>query len=534
MAYLIRFITKNAAGGVEHHDQPVDAEAITIGRSTDQVLHLKDRRARLQHAVIEPKDNAFRITTNTMAGVTVNRKSQRSTKLEVGDVIEVGANIIRVIDAPEGFEFAISFELRDDADGEFLISRWSTPTSGIGGWSKRKIAWSLVAIVLLLGFTLPALVMHDFLLAGPVSSVHASIASECGSCHTTLFKRVPDEACIECHAVQRHTTDSQHAVLGETRCATCHLEHNEPAQLVNQHQDLCAGCHADLPSAVDLQNATDFLDGHPDFKVSLKRPASAPDGEVEWLVEHIDLDSATSADTSNLSFNHKIHLDSDGIITPDGMRVIECAECHTPDPGGARMQAISMDEHCSDCHTLAFDPDDPTRTVPHGDADAVVQALIEYYSARLLGSDPDAVDQRVRRPGKRLSRADRDRVAAEARTEALTIAEDLFERRACVNCHTVTKTGGAVPWQVEPVQLTELFFPHAVFSHASHDTDVGSCDSCHGASKSEVATDLLIPNISVCRDCHGSGESGRNSSTQIPSTCVMCHGFHFETKDTYP
>jgi len=534
MAYLIRFITRNPAGGVEYHDRKIDAPEISIGRSTDQVLHLKDRRARLQHAVIAPRDGEVFITTNAMAGVTVNDKSQRSAKLKTGDVIEVGANIIRVIESPDGFDFAISFELAEDAGGEHLVSRWSTPTQGLAGWSKRRIAWSLVAVVMVLGFAIPALTMHQFLLAGPVNSAHASIANDCGSCHTTLFNRVPDDACVDCHTVQRHTAQDQHAVVGETRCAACHLEHNEPPQLVNQHQDLCASCHSDLPSNVELQNAADFLDGHPAFKVSLKRPTSLPSGETEWLVEHVDLAGSGSADSSNLNFNHQVHLDADGIITPDGMRVIECAECHIPDPGGARMQPISMDEHCSDCHTLAFDPDDPSRTVPHGDTEAVVQALIEYYSARLLGSDPDDAGQRLRRPGQRLSRADRDRVAAEARGEALEVAEDLFERRACVNCHTVTKTKGEVPWHVEPVQLTELFFPHTVFSHASHDTDASGCDSCHGATQSSVATDLLIPDIEVCRDCHGSGESGRNSSTQIPSTCVMCHGFHFESKEPYP
>ena len=534
MAHLIRFITKNPAGGVEHHDRRVDASEITIGRSTDQVLHLKDRRARLQHAVIAPKDGAVFITTSAMAGVTVNGKSQRNAELKTGDVIEVGANIIRVIDPPDGFEFAISFELAEDADGEYLASRWSTPTSGLGGWSKRKIAWSLVAVVLVAGFAVPALLMKSFLLAGPVNSVHTSIANDCGSCHTDLFNRVPDNACVDCHTVQRHTTKKEHAVIGDTRCASCHLEHNEPPQLVNQHQGLCADCHTDLPANVDLQNAADFLDNHPAFKVSLLRPATLPDGELEWLVEHVDLATAATADSSNLKFDHQAHLNADGIMTPDGLRVIDCAECHTPDPGGARMQPISMDEHCSDCHTLAFDPDDPSRTVPHGDADAVVQALIEYYSARLLGSDPDAVDQRVRRPGQRLSRGDRDRVAAEARTEALKVAEDLFERRACVNCHTVTKSVGDVPWQVETVRLTERFFPHTIFSHTSHDTDAAGCDNCHGATQSAAAADLLIPDIEVCRDCHGSGESGRNATTQVPSSCVMCHGFHFETKEAYP
>lgn len=400
------------------------------------------------------------------------------------------------------------------------------------------MAWVAAAVVVVAGFAIPLLLAKSFLLAGPVNSAHTTIADDCSSCHTTLFKRVPDEACIECHTVQRHTAPPAHAVLGETRCATCHLEHNEPPQLVNQHQDLCADCHADVPVELGLQNADDFLDGHPDFKVSLLRPSTLADGEIDseidWLVEHVDLAASASADLSNLKFDHKVHLVSDGIITPDGMRVIDCVECHTPDPGGARMQPISMDEHCSRCHTLAFDPDDPSRTVPHGDADAVVQALVEYYSARLLGSDPDAVNQRVRRPGQQLSRADRDRVAAEARTEALRVAEDLFERRACINCHTVSPSDGDAPWHVEPVKLTEQFFPHTVFSHAAHDSDAAGCDNCHNATQSSAATDLLIPDINVCRDCHGSGESGRNSSTQIPSTCVMCHGFHFDAKDPHP
>ena len=534
MTILIRFITSNPAGGVEHHDRKIDAPTITIGRSTDQVLHLKDRRARLQHAVIAPKDGAAHITTSALAGVTVNGKSQRSARLKTGDVIEVGANIIRVIDAPDGYDYAISFELSQDADDEQLASRWSSQASGIGGWSKRKIAWSLAVAVLILGFAIPFAVMRGFLLAGPVNSVHATIADDCGSCHTTLFARVPDTACVDCHTVQRHTNDTAHSVLGDTRCASCHLEHNEPPQLVNQHQELCANCHADLPADAVLQNAADFLDKHPEFNVSLLRQTVSLDGTTEWAAESMPLATASSSDLSNLNFNHKAHLNADGIITPDGVRVIECAECHVPDPGGARMQAISMDENCSGCHTLAFDPDDPTRSVPHGDADAVVQALIEYYSARLLGSDDNAVDQRVRRPGQSLTRADRDRVAAEARTEALKVAEDLFERRACVTCHTVTKTDGPVPWHVEPVKLTESFFPNTRFLHASHDTDAVSCDSCHNATLSEQATDLLIPDIGVCRDCHGSGAAGRNSANQVPSTCVMCHGFHFDAKDPYP
>jgi hypothetical protein len=160
----------------------------------------------------------------------------------------------------------------------------------------------------------------------------------------------------------------------------------------------------------------------------------------------------------------------------------------------------------------------------------------KYYSARLLGADVDEVEQRVRRPGQALSRADRDRAAAEAKVQALKVAEDLFERRACTNCHEVNKVAGNVelPWEVVPVTLTESFLPHANFSHAAHQTEVTSCESCHNAGASSSADDILIPDIDSCRGCHGSGIAKRNNAEQTPSTCVMCHSFHFEGKGTYP
>ena len=535
MNYLIRFITKNAAGGVEHSDKIVEAAVITIGRATDQVLHLKDRRARLQHAVIEQQVDGVHITTNALTGVVVNGRSQRSAKLKAGDVIEVGSNILRVIDAPDGIDFAVTFELSTDASSSHFVDNWTAPVSGISGWSKRRLSWTLVAVVAILAMALPSFYFEDLRLAGPVHSAHSSIANECESCHVKSFQRVPDMACMECHTVDRHVTQGE-AVLGDIRCASCHLEHNEPAELVNRHQDLCSGCHADLADDVALESAEDFLDAHPEFKISLLQMSAAEGGEPEWNVDRLLLSDAQGAERSNLIFNHAVHLDEAGIVTPEGRRVIECTECHEPQPGGALMKPIVMDEHCSGCHTLSFDPDDPSREIPHGDPASVIQALVEYYSARLLGADLDAVNQRVRRPGRALTRADRDRAAAEARKRALSVAADLFERRACTTCHDVTRVddNSDVPWQVLPVRLTASFLVHANFSHSAHETEVSSCDGCHQAGLSEAASDVLIPGIENCRDCHGSGYSNRNNSAQIPSTCVMCHSFHFDGKGTHP
>jgi len=549
MKTLIRFITRNAAGGDEHNDKFVDADVITVGRATDQILHLKDRQARLQHAQIKRQNGEFHITTGALAGVTVNGRSQRDARLLVGDVIEVGANILRVIDVPADVDFALSFELSAQARSEDLVADWSATPTNLGGFSKRRLSWILVSLVFVFAFVLPGLsLLHPSVatvmrtsavlpddglwLAGPVHSAHSATSSECQNCHTDAFSRVKDSACTACHAADKHVMQAEHSVLGEVRCASCHLEHNEPQQLIKQHQGLCADCHRDTPDDVELGRASDFLDAHPDFKVSLLVPTIVADGNTEWALQRLLLTEAQTADRSNLKFDHKVHLDDAGIVTPDGRRVLECIDCHQPEPGGARMQAITMDEHCSSCHALNFDADDPSRTVPHGDPEGVLQVLIEYYSARLLGADSEVVEQRLRRPGQSLSRADRDRAAAEARVQALAVAEDLFERRACANCHVVHKRDNNedMPWYVAPVRLTESFFPHASFSHATHDTEVTSCDDCHNASASQSSADVLIPGISTCRDCHGSAVARRNNASQTPSTCIMCHNFHFPAK----
>ena len=555
MKFLIRFVTTNAAGGLEQSDKHIETQILTIGRATDQILHLRDRRARLQHARIEVREGAVHITSNALAGVSVNGRSQRDARLVAGDVIEVGSNILRVIEAPDGVDFAMTFELKAEVSSDDVVPSWDASATSDIGTSKRRLSWIAAGTVLLLAFVIPSLSMlggsvasvsrstallpdDSWWLAGPVHGKHASTSADCQNCHVDAFRRVPDEACLACHTATRHVAVPVEPILGDARCATCHFEHNEPPSLIKQHQGLCADCHrqALASSGVDLPPAADFLDAHPRFKVSLLRPTPAPEGKIEWTVNRRYLEAAAGSDNSNLEFDHAAHLNSDGIVAPEGKRVIACTDCHVTEPGGAGMLPISMDDHCSSCHTLSFDPDEPDRSVPHGDPEAVLQVLIEYYSARLLGTDPDAAEQRVRRPGRKLSRADRDKAAAEAKVQALAVATDLFERRACVNCHEVTKAGdnAELPWVVQPVRLTAAFFPRASFSHSAHDTEVTSCNGCHNASDSDDASDVLMPGIDTCRDCHGSSVARRNDAGQTPSTCIMCHRFHVPGKGSHP
>ena len=52
MRVLIRFLRRGTAGAVEAKERLFEGEAVTLGRSTDQTLHLKDKRVALRHARI--------------------------------------------------------------------------------------------------------------------------------------------------------------------------------------------------------------------------------------------------------------------------------------------------------------------------------------------------------------------------------------------------------------------------------------------------------------------------------------------------
>ncbi|HTH28567.1 MAG TPA: hypothetical protein VL918_08880, partial [Sphingobium sp.] len=48
------------------------------------------------------------------------------------------------------------------------------------------------------------------------------------------------------------------------------------------------------------------------------------------------------------------------------------------------------------------------------------------------------------------------------------------------------------------------------------------CESCHGASRSDKASDLLLPDLKSCRTCHG----GEGSGAKVATGCALCHNYH--------
>lgn len=560
MRAVIRFLSRGHAGAVEQRDRVFEGDAITIGRATDQVLHLKDRRVGLQHARILRSGERLVISASAVSGVLVNGAVRRDAEIRPGDVVQVGSNTLKFVAPPAGFDAAFTFEL--DAAARVAEAARERPQLDLANTrlNRRVASWMMFIAIAALGLLVPLLAVRSpdarpaltaahlpsdhAWSSGPLHAAHQNLASRCETCHEQPFIRVRSSACLECHgsSVHRHVgMDVNVEQLDSTRCAQCHAEHNEPATLVRADAGLCVACHGRLERVAEGSGAatrvTDFAREHPEFRVSLLMPRSATANE--WAPQRETLGTAGFREQSRLKFPHDTHLDPKGIKSADGTLVMRCADCHVAEAGGRRMQQVRMEEHCQSCHRLDFEPADPERQVPHGAVTRVVQTLNEYYSARYLEGYPDPLatarpDRRVARPGVQLSPAERARLLAAASDKAWRVARDLIERRTCQDCHVVEVVTGEVaatstPWRVLPVLLTSEWMPKAQFDHARHATTLSECDSCHTARKSHEAADVLMPRIAACRECHSGTEGTRTADDRVASTCMLCHSFHVDT-----
>jgi hypothetical protein len=559
---LIRFLTRSAAGAVETRERVFEGEALTLGRATDQVLQLKDRRAALEHARIARRGDHVTVTALGQAGVVVNGSLAREARLAPRDTVQIGANLLRIIEAPPGFDLAFTFELdpgarAEEAAGQAAQLRIGDSLLGMRSWSWLLFVGVLALCLLIPGSGLLDPAWRDRLRAtvlpadtawsaGPLASVHHVVAGKCETCHERPFVRVRDDACLACHGAQLRDhapeiIEAGHA-LDRARCTDCHREHDGSTLLVRTDDATCALCHAGIEAVAGAEStvgdASDFGTDHPDFRVTLLLMTRAAGAHWEQGTRRGRPGEAGLVEDSGLVFGHETHLDPDGIEGPAGDVVLACGDCHRPEPGGGRMQPITMERDCADCHRLDFEPADPERVVPHGDPAVVLETLVEYYSKRYLQGFPDplAASQAARplqRAGPPLTAADREAALEKARARATDAARDLFERRSCGLCHEVSRVESFNPaagWLVRPVVLTRSWMPEARFDHGRHGTELTPCATCHAAEASDDARDILMPAIAVCRDCHAGSTGAPAATNTVASGCMTCHGFHRDTQ----
>jgi len=540
MHVLVRFFTRRSRGHASHHDQTYTGARLTLGRGTDQDIHLPNLRVTLAHAeLVESADGRVRLQAVQSSSFRHNGVAVQSVMLAVDDQIEIGPYRLTVVAQP-GMDLAL--EIVDAAagrGGEFEQAIYSRARLDLAanGLTRRRfalgLAGSLLGLLLILPLSgvlapqfgnvlrnVPGVPSDHAWSPGTVSNAHAHFADQCERCHATPFVRVQNETCSACHTTTPHHVEADLLATGlfdGARCADCHHEHKPGGSIVRGDEGLCVACHGDLKRLVPatvLGDATHFGSDHPAF-TPLASARSDPPG--------------TNRATPGLAFSHRLHLDATGVKNAAGERVtLGCENCHEPEPGGGLMAPVAFEVHCNDCHRLRI-PGEEGREIPHGDVPATLAGVADYFAAKALTGGypnefaPDVVRLR-RRPGVELVAAERSTALAWAEEMSTLAIREMVAYTTCGVCHTAQATGkgGAEAWVLAPVGIPHAWLPKSRFSHTQHESM--ACADCHAdVAQSESSADVLLPDIAGCRTCHGGADA---RAGRLASTCITCHDFH--------
>jgi hypothetical protein len=506
-----------------HTEQEFDG-AITVGRATDNNLQLPGLLVALHHLRLTPSGELLlALECLSTVGVGVNGlPGQRSAVLAPGDEVQVGGHTLRLGLADEG---GLLLEVRERDPQSAELGDRATTSLEAAGWRMRRpaliAALLILAVCLVVPLLLRAVPAPGWLAAwlpsdqlwssGRISNAHIHFGHDCGSCHERLFVRVRDQACLACHEGIAHhgeTPESMaHAGLDERSCASCHFEHGGTHAVLTAHPALCTDCHASpdrFPALAAGAPVRDFARAHPPFRVAVVSR------EAPGALQRALLDERTR-DHSGLIYPHDLHLDPKGVRGPEGVEVLQCADCHRPGPGDVGFEPLRFEPHCQRCHQLDVDVGGLPFRLPHADSDAVRTLLESAIGMAPLRPAETASESDRRRPGERAERGDG--------SSTPEMIDDVFARRVCAKCHEVDRPENE-PLRVRAPDLRQTWMPMARFTHAPHQWV--ACEACHAASVSADSDDLLLPQIASCRDCHG----GVGSTSSIQSTCIDCHRFH--------
>lgn len=574
MSFIVRTVARTADGRDIIRPKAFSQAELSVGRGTDNDIHLPDLAVTLHHAVIRTAGQG-RIEIAAAAGLPfiVDGRSVEHAAIDVqrGADIHIGSHALTVA-AGEGEEIgstvitvervgAVSNASEEKEEAHVFSLARVMP-------SKRIMAWGLAIVVLALFLIWPIVSSHmqdpkaptkvafhadAMWSSGALSVAHKSLENNCKACHAQPGVAVRDDACVTCHTKVHDHADpkrlavamgspslgvkARHLVAGlfnipPGRCVECHTEHQGATAMPTTDQRFCTDCHSSLSKNLTdtkLLNAADFGNDHPQFQPTIRfaGPGGAP------MLRRVSLDANPQED-SGLKFPHKLHLSTTNGVAQMARTLggegygkpLECANCHRRDTTGNSFAPVKMEADCGACHSLAFDQVGGTvRTLRHGDPAQVVADIRAFYRSTAIFRGPATQGMARRRPGMFASPAASVAYAqgmVSRGGNAETAIKAVFSKGgACFDCHVITATGNArVPFAVTPVVLTKRYMAKGWFDHAAHDTE--SCASCHGVANSTKASDVNLPKIARCRECHG----GQDAHKAVPSGCAMCHDFH--------
>ena len=572
MAFLLRTITLTADGREIVRDMRIEKPQISVGRAAERDIHLADLAVEPDQARIAQLDER-RILVRSVGslGFTVDGRKAAQVEIDSARGAELGFGGHRITVAREGDAITLTVK-RDTALSDAAQEKDETAIFSLREKlpGKRLTAWVLSFLVLALFLALPIIsfatrapadtrktgqVVGDRAWSpGALSVAHHALEGKCEACHVKAFVSVRDESCKACHAdAHDHAPAARIALaraepgLGGTflnavartfgkegpgSCVSCHREHDGAGPMTPTPQAFCTDCHATLKQRLTdtrLGNARDFGTDHPEFRplvaVRPGLPGIHPTFERVSLADH-------PRDLTNLRFPHDIHLSRTNGVARMAQTMkaqygfgdaLACKDCHKTTADGVRFLPVKMEENCQMCHSLAFDTIGGTvRTLRHGQPDQVVADLRAFYRSTAAATPLELGGLARRRPGDypqaSVARTYAWASAARPATADQAIAQVFSPKGACGECHVVSGGGGR--WRVAPVHQTARFLAHGWFSHAAHRTE--TCESCHAASRSGAASDLMLPDLKSCRNCHG----GEGSGAKVESSCALCHNYH--------
>jgi hypothetical protein len=201
----------------------------------------------------------------------------------------------------------------------------------------RMLVWGGLVALALVGFLLFDLWAGkgEFVSNGPLSSNHAGLEDDCGSCHFGPDRTVSDEKCATCHEkfgdeLGVYTHDAHYVYRSddfrrlvpspeERPCFACHTEHEgRNAEITRISDSHCTNCH----------EFGSFGKAHPEF----------------------DFAAESIPDSGALRFTHVHHVRE--VRKREELEDVEvaCLYCHNAQPDGKGFEPISFDRHCDACH----------------------------------------------------------------------------------------------------------------------------------------------------------------------------------------
>ena len=584
MAFLIRTIDITASGRQIVRDRTVDQAELSIGRASENDIHLPDLAVEQRHVVMRDAGGGM-LSVESVGGLGFGLDGRTVTSgvvdPNVGAEVSVGSARLAISREGNG-PVAIVIKQVEKDEGAADVLQGFALASALP--SKRTMAWVFSAAILILLLSVPILthllrspvendpenlaqgqVLFDAAWStGDLSMKHHDLEENCEACHATPFVSVQDETCLTCHeelgdhaemprlskgmpplsqgdAIQWSIAETL-GKEGPLGCVGCHTEHEGQVRLEPASEQFCSDCHDKLDTRltdVDFGNASDFGKKHPQFRPLIYTAQFATKPARVSL-------SDKPVEQSGLKFTHDEHMDDQGGVARMAISLakygapLECSDCHADWTEDGLIQQIAetggkpsdygdfapvvMEDSCESCHSLVFDRvGGAFRNLRHGDVDDLMADL-----ATMDRGPRQPVATGRTRPGQFAQGGRYYSNFGRPMSAYISVNRALERTGVCGECHIPTTTNGRR--DITPVNLPHRFLWRGYFNHSAHDKDadgkvVAECVDCHETGKSNKATDLLIPDLESCQECH-KGETAVQTPEITPSSCAMCHGYH--------